>query len=39
MSDRRPRRPHLTEFGGVAVSIAFGSLLWLAVFAWLGVGR
>ena len=39
MSANRPRRPDLTAFGGVAVSIAFGSLLWLAVFAWLGVGR
>ena len=27
------------EIGGVSVGIAFGALLWLAVFAWLGVWR
>ena len=29
----------MKPFAGVSVGIAFGSLLWLAVFAWLGVWR
>ena len=29
----------MSAFAGVAVGVGFGLLLWLAVFAWLGVGR
>mgnify|MGYP001581413836 CR=1 FL=1 len=32
-------RESMKPFAGVTVGIAFGSLLWLAVFAWFGVGR
>ena len=33
------RRPDPREIGGVAVAIAFGTLFWLVVGAWLGYGR